>query len=120
MTPEPSSTRTYSVPTFELAGRRSPETEGTLGRFLNAAARDASWKGDRNVARGFLLARMNRPRQYLKRARRCRELRDEAQDNASRSQLATLERSYIMLAESSRVLRRSVRLQKALERRHRR
>jgi hypothetical protein len=74
----------------------------------------------RNVACGLLLSRMTRPREYLKRAKRCRELKDQARDNVSRNQLATLEHSYLTLAESSRVLRRSVRLQRALERRHRR
>ena len=74
----------------------------------------------RNVACGLLLSKMTRPREYLKRAKRCRELKDQAQDNVSRNQLATLEYSYLTLAESSQVLRRSVRLQKALERHHRR
>src|SRR5262245_57626153 len=72
---------------------------------------------------GTLLAascypRMGRPRKYLKLAERCRGLKDQARDNVSRGQLATLEHSYLTLAKSSRMLRRSIRLQRALERRH--
>ena len=59
---------------------------------------------------------MNRPREYLKLAKRCRELKDQARDVVSRSDLATLESSYLTLAESVRVLRRSNRVHKKLER----
>ena len=59
---------------------------------------------------------MNRPREYLKLAKRCRELKDQARDVVSRSDLATLEYSYLTLAESVRVLRRSNRVHKKLER----
>ena len=72
----------------------------------------------RNVAHGPLLAGM-RPRRYLKLAKLYGELREQARDNASRNQLATLEHSYLTLAESSQLLRRSVRLQKLLEKSHR-
>lgn len=44
-------------------------------------------------------------------------LKDEARDNLSRVQLATLEQSYLTLAKSSQVLRRSLRLQRTIERR---
>ena len=64
----------------------------------------------------FCLPSMKRPRAYLKLAKHCRELRDQARDNVSRSGLATLEWSHLTLAESSQVLRRSVRVQKRLER----
>lgn len=40
-------------------------------------------------------------------------------DSVDRSNLASLEYSYLTLAKSSQVLRRAVRVQKALERRHR-
>lgn len=44
---------------------------------------------------------------------------DRTRDSVDRSNLASLEYSYLTLAKSSQVLRRSVRAQKALERRHR-
>ena len=59
-----------------------------------------------------------RPRAYLKLAKRYGELKDQARGNVSRSQFTTLEHSYLTLAQSCQMLRRSVRLQKALERRH--
>jgi hypothetical protein len=59
---------------------------------------------------------MIRPREYLKLTKRCRALKDEARDVVSRSDLATLEYSYLTLAESVRVLRRSNRVHKKLER----
>ena len=76
----------------------------------------------RNVAHGPPLARNEKGPEDIssfKLATHCRELKDQALDNVSRSQLATLEYSYLMLAKSSQMLRRSVRLQKVLERRHR-
>lgn len=62
---------------------------------------------------------MKRPRGYFKLAKHCRELMDRTRDKVDRSNLATLEYSYLTLAKSSQVLRRSLRAQKALERRHR-
>ena len=61
---------------------------------------------------------MNRPREYLKLAKRYRELKDQARDRLSRWQLATLEHSYLTLAESYRTLRRSKRVLRASEERH--
>ena len=72
----------------------------------------------RNVAYSLLLAGM-RPRGYFKLTKHCRELMDRTRNNVDRNNLATLEYSYLILAKSSQVLRRSVRAHKALERRHR-
>lgn len=66
------------------------------------------------------LAGMKRAREYLKLAKRVGALKDQARDELSRGQLATLEHSYLTLAKSSQILRRSIRLQKAIERRHHR
>lgn len=70
-----------------------------------------------NAGRTNLLAGMARPRGYLKLARRVGALKDNTRDNVSRSQLATLESGYLTLARSAQVLRRSIRLQRALEKR---
>jgi hypothetical protein len=62
---------------------------------------------------------MERARKYLKLAARSRELSGEARDTISRNQLATLEQTYLTLAQSSRVLRHSAKTLKALEQRYR-
>ena len=62
---------------------------------------------------------MKRARGYFKLAMRCRGLIDRTRDNVDQNNLATLEYSYLTLAKSSQLLRRAVRVQKKLDRRHR-
>ena len=92
---------------------------GTTGRTNAPGSRSRSEAGIRNAARGLLLASMKRARGYFKLAKRCRGLIDQTRDKVDRNNLATLEYSYLALAKSSQVLRRSVRVQKTLERRRR-
>ena len=110
-------------PTCWVRSTPASPDPGSCGRlFVSVLLRQSrslwSLQISRNAPRGLLLAGMKRARGFLKLARRYRESKELAADNASRNQLSALENSYLTLAKSSQALRRSLRLQKALERRH--
>lgn len=106
---------------LRLRGAASCRPTAALQRFVLVLMQEGhpvlESEISRNVARGYLLAGMKRARGYLKLAQRYGASKERARDNISRSQLSTLENSYLTLAKSSQVLRRSLRLQKALEKR---
>jgi len=59
------------------------------------------------------------PKDYLELAERCRSAQLDTRNRTSRYLLETLERSYRLLAQSTRLLSRSRKVQKALPKLHR-
>ena len=86
-------------------------------RKIRSARGDTIWV-DRNVARGLLLVCMKTAKKYLELAERYRSAKLDTKDQTARYLLETLERSYTVLAQSTVVLSRSRKVQKALTRLH--